>query len=97
MNKNKIGHLLGISSLATVMISVVTFFVIRGPNADIPLAVKLFGTLSILGIVLAICSKLLTKRYSYLIIGILGNGLVLGYAVLLQFALGISESYNHFN
>lgn len=91
MNKRKTGNILGISSIITVIISIIIFFIDRGPNADIYFIIKIFGAFSIIGILLAVFSWVISKRVVYLIIGILGNGLVLAYGFLLLIAMGISE------
>lgn len=91
MDKRKLGTLFGVSSLLTVFVSIIVFFTERGPNADVSFVVLLFFILSIIGILCAILSAFMTKRYPFLIIGLLGNGAVLITAFLLQLAMGISE------
>ena len=83
MNKN----VLGILSLVTVAMSVLTFFIIRGPNANLTLGISVFTILSVLGIIFAI----LSKKLWFTIVGISLNGVVLVFAYLLLIAAGISE------
>lgn len=89
--KRKAGFLLGGLSILTSIISVIFFYVTRGPNTDIYFAVMIFSILSVLGILLAILSWLASKRFILPIIGLVANGLVLGAAFLLLLAMGISE------
>lgn len=63
----------------------------RGPNADIYFGNTIFCNLSVLGILLAIFSVVISKRLVLFIIGILGNGFVLVCAMLLLLAMGLSE------
>ncbi|WP_042357137.1 hypothetical protein [Bacillus rubiinfantis] len=91
MNKKNFRSKILFIPLSTVIISISYFLIARGPNADIYTGITVFGTLSILGIVIAIVSGFLTKRFLLPIIGILGNGLVLVFAFLLLLAMGIGE------
>ncbi|MGN7312100.1 hypothetical protein ACTHQ4_13490 [Alkalicoccobacillus gibsonii] len=91
MNKQGVGRWCGIGSLFCVVLYVISFFVMRGPDVDIYLSISLGGVLSLLGIVLAIVSTVLLKRFVYLVIGLLGNGAVLACSFLLLLAMGISE------
>lgn len=91
MNKQGVGRWCGIGSLFCVILYVISFFVLRGPDVDIYLIISLGGVLSLLGIVLAIVSAILSKRYVYLIIGFLGNGAVLANTFFLLLAMDISE------
>jgi uncharacterized membrane protein len=75
----------GILSFLMVILSVVFFFVIRGPEADLTLAVFTFGGLSILGIIFALFSK----KWIPAITGTLLNGAVLVFAFFLLLAKGI--------
>lgn len=91
MDKQKLGNVLGISSLLPVMISVIIFYTQRGPNIDIYFIINLYSILSVIGIVLAILSWWLSKRLIPLFIGLIGNVFVLGVAFFLLLAMGISE------
>ncbi|MEY8750102.1 hypothetical protein [Alkalicoccobacillus gibsonii] len=91
MNKQGVGRWCGIGSLLCIVLYVISFFVMRGPDVDIYLIISLGGVLSLLGIVLAIVSTVLLKRFVYLVIGLLGNGAVLACSFLLLLAMGISE------
>ena len=80
-------NILGILSILTVIVSIIFFFLIRGPNADLTLGISVFTVLSILGIIFAILSK---KRW-FIITGVILNGAVLVFAYFLLLAVGISE------
>lgn len=84
MNKKDI---LGALSILTVLISVIFFFIIRGPDANLTLGVIVFAVLSVLGIIFAIASK----KFWFILIGIILNGAVLIGAYFLLLAMGISE------
>ncbi|GAE37208.1 hypothetical protein [Halalkalibacter akibai] len=92
MNNRKAGSILGVTSIVSMILSIVIFYMQRGPNADIQLGILVFSILSIIGIFLAVISWLMSKRLVFLVIGLLGNGAVLAYAFLLLLAVGISES-----
>lgn len=83
MNKN----ILGVLSVLTVAISIIFFFIIRGPNANLTLGINVFIVLSVLGIIFAI----LSKKLWFIITGILLNGAVLVFVYFLLLAVGISE------
>jgi len=83
----KTKNILGLLSILTVIISVVFFFIMRGPNANLTLGISVFTVLSVLGIIFAIISK----KVWFVIIGIVLNGTVLIIAYLLLLAVGISE------
>lgn len=91
MDKRRVGNILGVASLIPVIISIITFYALRGPNADAFLGITIFSILSIIGISLAILSWVMSKRRIPLIVGLLGNAFVLTCAFLLQLAMGISE------
>ena len=76
----------GIFSLLTVAASIISFFILRGPNADLPLAIIILGSLSLLGIIFAVISK----RWLSGIIGVLLNGTVLVCVYFLLLAYGIA-------
>lgn len=92
MDKKKVGALLGVIPLLTVITSVILFFVLRGPDANIYSLVFIYHVLAFTGILFAIFSNLLTQRYIVLIVGVIGNGLVLIAAYYLLFAIGMSEA-----
>lgn len=79
--------ILGVLSILTVIISVIFFFIIRGPNANLTLGISVFTGLSVLGIIFAIVSK----KLWFVITGIVLNGAVLVIAYFLLLAVGISE------
>ncbi len=91
MNKRKVGNVLGITSIVLVVISIIVFYIERGPNADIYFIINIYGILSILGILFAIFSWLMSKRLILPIIGLIGNVVILAVAYLLLLAMGISE------
>jgi hypothetical protein len=75
----------GILSFLMVILSVAFSFIIRGPEADLTLAIYTFGGLSLLGIIFALFSK----KWIPAITGTLLNGVVLVFAVFLLLARGI--------
>ena len=79
-------NVLGILSILTVVMSVVFFLIIRGPNADLTLAIRVLTVLSVMGILFAI----LSKKLWLMMTGILLNGAVLVVVYLLLLAVGIS-------
>lgn len=83
MNRN----LLGMLSLLTVVTSIVFFFIIRGPNANLTLGISVFTVLAVCGIMFAITSK----KWGFIIVGILLNAGVLVFAYFLLIAVGMSE------
>ncbi|WP_397539201.1 hypothetical protein [Rummeliibacillus pycnus] len=91
MDKRKVGNILGVTSLLPVIISIIVFYALRGPNADAYFGITIFSTLSIIGIFLAILSWVMSKQRIPLIIGLLGNAFVLASAFLLLLAMGIGE------
>lgn len=84
MNKKDV---LGTISIVTVLISIIFFLIIRGPNANLTLGLSVFTILSVLGIIFAIASK----KLWFIITGIIGNGAVLVFAYFLLLAVGISK------
>ncbi len=84
MNKKDV---LGTISIVTVLISIIFFLIIRGPNANLTLGISVFTILSVLGIIFAIASK----KLWFIITGIIGNGAVLVFAYFLLLAVGISK------
>lgn len=91
-DKSKMGKFLGITSLVPAIISIVVFFALRGPNADIYFIIKICIVLSIFGISLAVASSMMSKRFFSGLLGLIVNLLVLVCAFLLLLAMGISES-----
>lgn len=79
---------LGILSFLTVIASILAFFLLRGPNANMTIGIVILGTLSLLGIV----SALFSKKWLAGIFGVLFNGMILTFAFLLLLAKGISEN-----
>lgn len=84
MNKKDV---LGTLSILTVLISIIFFLIIRGPNANLTLGISVFTIFSVLGIIFAIASK----KLWFIITGIILNGAVLVFAYFLLLAMGISE------
>ncbi|MEH7113564.1 hypothetical protein V7124_14415 [Neobacillus niacini] len=76
----------GVLSILMALISIITFFIVRGPNANLSLAIILLGSFSLLGIIFAVISK----RWLSSIIGVLANGMVLVFVYLLLLAKGIA-------
>lgn len=79
---NKLGFL----SFLMVIVSIISFLIIRGPNANLMMAVIILGTLSLFGIVFAV----LSKKWLSGILGVLLNGGVLVFAYFLLIAWGIA-------
>lgn len=79
--------ILGTLSLLTVLVSIIFFMIIRGPNANVTLGISVLTVLSVLGIIFAITSK----KWGFIITGIILNGAVLLFAIFLLLAVGISE------
>mgnify|MGYP001260775064 FL=1 len=77
----------GITSILIFISSVAFFYITRGPNSNILLAVYVLGVLFIIGIILAI----LSKKLPYIIVGVTLNSLPLVFAMLLFFAWSIGE------
>ncbi|WP_431026734.1 hypothetical protein [Lysinibacillus sp. LZ02] len=76
MNNRKVGSILGFTSILLVIISIIVFYALRGPNADVYLISTIFSMLSIFGILFAVVSWWMSKRLVLLIVGLLGNILV---------------------
>lgn len=77
----------GLLSILMAILSVIIFFILRGPNANIYLMITIFAVLSLTGFVLAI----LSRKAIFIIVGVLLNLGILGCAWLLLIAMGISE------
>ncbi len=65
--------------------SICSFFILRGPNANLTLVISILGILSLLGIIFAIASK----KWLFGIVGTLLNGIILVVAYFLLLAKGI--------
>ncbi|WP_066399716.1 hypothetical protein [Neobacillus mesonae] len=76
----------GVLSILMVLISVLMFFILRGPNADLPLIIIILGSLSLLGIIFAVISK----NWLSGVIGVLSNGAVLVCVFFILLAYGIA-------
>jgi hypothetical protein len=78
----------GIFTFLTVILSVLSFFFFRGPNANLTLIIVILGTLSILGVVFAVISR----KWLSGLMGIVLNGGVLVFVFFLLLAKGIGEN-----
>ncbi|PEC86153.1 hypothetical protein COK00_15020 [Bacillus cereus] len=65
--------------------SICSFFILRGPNANLTLIISILGILSLLGIIFAIASK----NWLFGIVGTVLNGIILVVAYFLLLAKGI--------
>ncbi|MDA2036940.1 hypothetical protein PDN58_05800 [Bacillus cereus] len=65
--------------------SICSFFILRGPNANLTLVISILGILSLLSIIFAIASK----NWLFGIIGTVLNGLILVVVYFLLLAKGI--------
>ncbi|WP_101842664.1 hypothetical protein [Halobacillus sp. Marseille-P3879] len=74
-------------SILMVALSILAFFVLRGPNANLYLIIVILSVFSVLGIVLAVLSKKLVA----VTLGIFLNGGLLVFTYLLLLTLGMSE------
>lgn len=86
MNEKQRKNLYGVLSILTVVISILFFYITRGPNASLTLAVIVLTALSVLGIIFAIISE----KLRFIIVGSILNGAVFVYAYFLFIAVGIS-------
>jgi len=95
LNKGKVGVTLGVFSQLPVIVSIIYFFSVRGPEADIYRIITVLTVLSFIGLITAGFSSWISKgRMSKLLIGLIGiiaNLAVLAVAFLLLLAMGISE------
>ncbi|KMQ06253.1 MULTISPECIES: hypothetical protein [Bacillus] len=64
--------------------SIFSFFILRGPNANLTLIISILGILSLLGIIFAIASK----NWLFGIVGTALNGIILVVAYFLLLAKG---------
>ncbi|WHY87048.1 hypothetical protein QNH39_04075 [Neobacillus novalis] len=74
----------GILSITMVLVSVLMFLILRGPNANLTLGIIILGSLSLLGIIFAVISK----KWLSGVIGVLSNGAVLVFVFFLLLAKG---------
>lgn len=77
----------GVISLLMFISSIIAFYILRGPNADIYVGIKIFSVLSIIGIVFAFISG---NKLWFFIGGIL-NICMLVFTFFLLLAMGIGE------
>ena len=77
---------LGFFSFLMVIASIISFLILRGPNANLMMAIIILGTFSLLGIVFAV----LSKKWLSGILGVLLNGGVLVFVFFLVLARGIA-------
>ncbi|MEB2301369.1 hypothetical protein LAV72_17260 [Lysinibacillus xylanilyticus] len=91
MTKRKVGDILSVTSLLPAIISVVFFFIKRGPDSDIYFAIAVFSILSIIGIIFAVISLFISRKRFFGWIGLIANVLILIFAYFLQLAMGIGE------
>ncbi|XIH10662.1 hypothetical protein C1N87_28140 (plasmid) [Priestia aryabhattai] len=68
-----------------VLISIVYFFINRGPNVSLMPVIIVLGFFSLLGIIFA----LISKRWMYGVLGFLTNGLILVFTYFLLIGYGI--------
>ncbi|HDR7800062.1 hypothetical protein P5757_09670 [Bacillus tropicus] len=74
----------GISCLM-FLASICSFFILRGPNANLTLVISILVILSLLGIIFAIASK----NWLFGIVGTVLNGIILVVAYFVLLAKGI--------
>ncbi|MGR9050704.1 hypothetical protein ACQ4XT_18875 [Halobacillus faecis] len=74
-------------SLGMVIVNVILFLLVRGPNVNLPLVVIVGSSLSLIGIVCAVLSKKIIAGTA----GFVLNGGVLVVMFFLLLAMGISE------
>ncbi|HWK23100.1 MAG TPA: hypothetical protein VNS08_08725 [Ureibacillus sp.] len=91
LKKGKIGIIFGITSILAAVISFIVFYTTRGPNTDVYPKIIIFSILSILGILLAVFSWVMSKYKSLGIIGLIANVFILVSTYLLLLAMGIGE------
>ncbi|MDU9693989.1 hypothetical protein O0Q50_22670 [Priestia aryabhattai] len=76
----------GLLSIAMVLVNVIYFFTTRGPNVNLTTTIYILGFLSLLGIIFA----LISKRWTYGVLGVLTNGLILVFTFFLIIGNGIA-------
>ncbi|EJP97142.1 hypothetical protein [Bacillus cereus] len=72
-------------SFLMFLASAFSFFILRGPNANLTLIIVLLSILSLLGIIFAIASK----NWLFKIVGTALNGVILVFVYFLLLAKGI--------
>ena len=95
LDKSKTGVILGALSLLPVLLSITTFYILRGPDFQPSLGIPIFIISSIFGLILSSISLWLTKpnKFKLLIgsIGVIANIFILVCTFLLLLAIGMSE------
>lgn len=91
LNKRKAGIYVGILSIAIVIVNIMIFFIVRGPNVDLYALVLTYTILSVIGIILAITSFVISRRILLLAFAIIGNGFVLVISYFLAIAVGFGR------
>jgi len=77
----------GVISLLMFISSIIAFYILRGPDADIYIGIKVFSVLSIIGIVFA----LMSRNKLWVLIGGILNFCILVMSFFLLLAMGIGE------
>jgi len=77
----------GVMSLLLFISSIITFYVLKGPDADVYVGIKIFSVLSIIGIVFA----LMSRNKLWILIGGILNFCILVLSFFLLLAMGIGE------
>ncbi|MGE7676183.1 hypothetical protein ACQKMV_21920 [Lysinibacillus sp. NPDC094403] len=91
MTRRKTGDILSVTSILPAIISVIFFYIKRGPDFDIYFGITVFSILSIIGIIFAVIALIMSKLRIFGLIGLIANVLVLVFAFLLLLAMGIGE------
>ncbi|MGE7695619.1 hypothetical protein ACQKNC_16190 [Lysinibacillus sp. NPDC094177] len=91
MARRKAGDILSVISLLPAIVSVIFFYIQRGPDFDIYFGITVFSILSIIGIIFAVIALIMSKLRIFGLIGLIANVLVLVFAFLLLLAMGIGE------
>lgn len=89
-SKKLAGDVLGGLSIFSACVGVIIYYMVSGSNINVISVVISFGILATLGVSSAIFSWVLSRQTFLLIIGVIGNGLVVGFASSLLLAIGIS-------
>jgi len=77
----------GVMSLLMFSSSIIAFYILKGPDADVYLGIKIFSVLSIIGIVFAFMSR----NKVWILIGGILNFCILVMSFFLLLAMGIGE------
>ena len=77
----------GVMSLLLFISSIIAFYVLKGPDADVYVGIKIFSVLSIIGIVFA----LMSRNKLWILIGGILNFCILVLSFFLLLAMGIGE------